>query len=344
MLNNIAVGIVKKNGSGSSFQNSIIEVTGFGLFGTSLILTELSRWFIGGVEITNPTDISVETIPSIGLVRQDRVLLDAAGTISLQLGFAAPLGGKSYLLPYDQNAYVELSILYNDNGSVVVAPSNQFTDEQKIALLALIYQNSVNSISLSSITGERGASTALTVFYNILTKDDVFTSASINNGIGNVLPQINTGTQIVSAGNASQNKTWTLAMAYNRNGVARTENKTATYTTYVPQFAGVSASTDFTTLAEIIAASLQKFVQSSAAINKQSSPTAQYIWFVSTKNNATILDQNNFNQSVGVWGDGTSEFYRKSLVITLADSTTETVYLYRSRQVKTLVNFTYKIQ
>lgn len=221
---------------------------------------------------------------------------------------------------------------------------NQFTEPQKTALLALIYLNSINTISLSAATGERGVAQALSVFYNMQTRDDVFTSASINNGIGDVLAKINTGTQIGSGGSVSQNKTWTLALAYTRNGVATTENKTATYTTYVPQFAGVSASTDFANLAAIVAASLQKFVQSSAAINKQSSPAGQYIWFVSTKNNATILDQNNFSQTVGTWGDGTSEFYQKALVITLADATTETVFLYRSRNVKTLTNFTYKIQ
>ncbi|RZL47734.1 MAG: hypothetical protein EOP00_11110 [Pedobacter sp.] len=331
------------SGALSGYENSIIEVTGFGLFGNKAILAQDSSWYIGGQVITNPTDIEATLISSTGFIRSDRVLLDAFGEISIQPGIPALPGGKSLLRPYDRNYYVELSVLHNDNDSVVVTPSNQFTDEQKTALLALIYQNSVSTISLSTTTGERGISTALNVSYNIQTKDDVFTSASINQGIGSVLANINTGTKTVSGGFATQNKSFVLSLNYTRNGVATTETKTATYTTYVPQFAGVSTETDFANLAAIIAASLQKYVQATPAINKQSSPTAQYIWFVSTKNNAAILDQNNFSQSVGTWGDGVSEFYRKSLVITLADGTTETVYLYRSRQVKTLVNFTYKI-
>ena len=349
MINNIAVGIVKNNnGSGSSFQNSIIEITSLllSLDGTTLTLGEASKWWIGGVERSNITEISAATIPSTGLVRDDRVLLDKSGNMIIQPGIAAFSGGTSYLRPYDQNEFVELTVLKNDNGAVVIDPATtyQFTEPQKTALLALIYLNSINTISLSAATGERGIAQALSVFYNMQTRDDVFTAASINNGIGSVIGNINTGTQIASGGSASQNKTWTLALGFTRNGVTTTENKTATYTTYVPQFAGVSASTDFANLAAIVAASLQKFVQASNAISKQSSPAGQYIWFVSTKNNATILDQNNFSQTVGTWGDGTSEFYQKALVITLADATTETVYLYRSRQVKTLTNFTYKIQ
>lgn len=336
------------NASGSSFQNSIIEITSLllSLDGTTLTLGEASKWWIGGVERSNITEISAATIPSTGLVRDDRVLLDKNGSMIIQPGIPAFSGGTSYLRPYDQNEFVELTVLKNDNGAVVIDPAttHQFTDSEAVLLRALIYLNSINTISLSAATGERGVAQALSVFYNMQTRDDVFTAASINNGIGSVIGNINTGTQIASGGSVSQNKTWTLALAYTRNGAATTENKTATYTTYVPQFAGVAAATDFANLAAIVAASFQKFVQASAAIVKQSSPAGQYIWFVSTKNNASILDQNNFGQTVGTWGDGVSEFYKKSLEITLADATTETVYLYRSRNIKTLTNFTYKIQ
>lgn len=218
------------------------------------------------------------------------------------------------------------------------------SESQHERVLDLIYINNSSSFSVNPTSGERGINNSLNLNYNIISNDDVFTAASINQGIGSVFANINTGTNTVSGGTTTQNKTFTLTLAFTRNDVATTETKSATYTTYVPQFAGVSVQTDFADLAAIVAESnLQKFIQASAAINKQSSPTAQYIWFVSTKNNATILDQNNFGQTVGTWGDGVSEFYRKSLVITLADGSTETVYLYRTRNVKTLTNFTYKI-
>jgi hypothetical protein len=345
----ISIGINSPNGfTGAVFQNRIIEVSGFNLAGNTLTLSALSRWEIRSKEITNLTNEKAEIPDSTGVVRLDRVLLDRFGKMTIQTGYPAFPGGQSYLRPIDITEFVEISVISNDNNSVTTTDpfllEHQFSDSQYLDILALIYKNSVNLISLNTLIGEKGISTPLTVSYSILSNNDVMTLASINNGIGSVLPQINTGNNNVSGGSAFANKTFTLAMSFTRNGIATPENKTATYTAYVPQFAGVSALTDFANLADITGADLEKFVQASNSITKQSSATAQYIWFISNKNNAAILDQNNFAQSVGAWNDGVSEFYLKPLVIKLADATTATVYLYRSRNVKTLVNFTYKIQ
>lgn len=221
---------------------------------------------------------------------------------------------------------------------------NQFTPPQVVAILELIYNNNASTFTVSPVSGEKGLSTAINVNYNIQSNDDVFTLASINQGIGSVLANINTGNRVVNGGSSLVNKAFVLSLGYTRNGVASTESKTATYFAYTPQFAGVSSSADLLTYAAMVS-DLQKFVQSSPVVVKQSSPAGQYVWFVSTKNNAVILDQNNFQQSVGSWNDGVSEFYLKSISLILADGvTTETVYVYRSRNVKTLTNFTYKIQ
>jgi hypothetical protein len=221
-----------------------------------------------------------------------------------------------------------------------------FEENQHAEILALIYKNSINTLTILPTSGERGVVTPLEITYNLLTRDDVFTAASIDNGVGNILPYINDGNRIVAVGSSVVSKTVAMALSYTRKGVASNENKTAVYTAHIPQFAGVSNEPDYGTgnYATIVA-DFQKFLQSSATLQKQSSPEDQYIWFISNKNNAQVLDQNNFNQSVGVWDDGVSEFYLKSLVLTLADGdTTARVYLYRSRNVKTLTNFTYKIQ
>lgn len=156
MLNNIAVGIVKKNegGKGSSFQNSIIEVTGFGLFGSNLKLTELSRWFISAVEISNPSDITAAIIPSVGIIRDDRVLLDAFGNMTIQPGQPAFPGGKSYLNPFDENLYVQLSVLSNNNGVVTVSPpvvlEHQFSDAQYTEIIQNLDPTVTNVAALAT--------------------------------------------------------------------------------------------------------------------------------------------------------------------------------------------------
>lgn len=218
------------------------------------------------------------------------------------------------------------------------------SESQHERVLDLIYMNNSNSFSVNPTSGERGINNSLNLNYNIISNDDIFTSASINQGIGSVLANINTGNKTVSGGSSLVNKAFTLTLGFTRNGVANIETKTATYFAYAPQFAGVSTNADLNTYA-LMSAALQKFVQSSPVITKQSSPVNAYVYFISTKNNAQIFDQNNFQQTVGAWNDGVSEFYLKTITLTLADSvTTETMYLYRSRNVKTLTNFTYKIQ
>lgn len=239
-----------------------------------------------------------------------------------------------------------VSVHNNLTGRQGGTPEESFhvSESQHASLLELIYKNNVSTFAVSPVSNEKGILTALSLNFNIQSNDDVFTAATINQGIGSILSDVNSGAKTRSGGSSIVNKVFTMALSYTRNGAALTENKTATFNAYTPQFAGVSNNADLATYAAM-SADLQKFVQSSPVVVKQSSPTAQYVWFVSTKNNAIVLDQNNFLLTVGAWNDGVSEFYLKAITLTLADNTTtETVYLYRSRQVKTLTNFTYKIQ
>lgn len=239
--------------------------------------------------------------------------------------------------------------IHNDLTGIQGGSPNEyyhFNEIQHEKLLSLIYTNGTSTISVSPSSGERGVNATLTVNYSITSNDDVFGTATINQGIGDVTGDIDAGNQSKSGGNSTNNKSFTMSLSYTRNGEPETENKTTTYNTYIPQWAGWSAEEDFVNSYSSINSetNFQKYIQSSATINKVNSPTGEYIWFISNKNNATIKDTNDFVQTVGTWGDGTSEFYRKPLTLTLADGiTTATVYLYRSRNVKTLSSFTYKI-
>src|SRR5690606_13445945 len=206
----------------------------------------------------------------------------------------------------------------------------QFSASQKDRILDLIYQPNASLFSVSPASGERGVSTSLTVSYWVTPNDDEDMTGSINQGIGSIT--IDGSSHDVSGGSSGVSKTFTMTLNYERQGEAEEETKTATYTAYIPQWKGVSDEDAYTTYAGI---DLTKFIQSSATTTMEVSPSAEYVWFISNKSNATVLDGNNFVQTVGTWGDGTSEFYSKSLSLTLADGiTTATVYLYRSRNTK----------
>lgn len=210
-----------------------------------------------------------------------------------------------------------------------------------------------NEISIDTIPkfGEKGLETQVNLTYEIKSKDDLILSANIDNEIGNVFTNIDLGLITLDLGSIKETKTYKLELGFERNGSPLTSEKTTTYSAYAPQFAGVFISSegefgsnDFTSYVEIDRA-LTKYVQQSASISKQSSPSNEYIWFISNKENAKIYDQNNFQQTVGAWGNGSTEFYTKEKTIALSDGTTmATYYFYRSRGVKTLTDFTYKIQ
>ena len=271
-----------------------------------------------------------------------RTLTAADGIIITQNAETIQIGFDTSSIPPQGTS------IHNDLTGIQGGSPNEyyhFNEIQHKKLLDLIYVNNDSTISVSPSSGERGVNTALTVNYNITPNDDVFGTAYIDQGIGDVTDDIDAGNQSASGGNSTINKSFTMDLNYTRNGEPQTENKTATYNTYIPQWAGWSSEDDFSTYSEITTeTNLQKFIQSSASINKATSPTNQYIWFISNKNNATIKDTNDFVQTVGIWGNVESEFYTKPLLLTLADGvTTATVHLYRSRDTKNLTSFTYKI-
>lgn len=236
------------------------------------------------------------------------------------------------------------NLLLNLQGGKIPNEFFHLSSSQYTRVLDLLYTENETSIRVEPSFGERGVVTNLNLTYNIVSNDDEIISASINNGIGEVLSEVNTGVKTVSLGSFKVSKTYTLTITFKRKGQTMTQNFTSTYDAFIPQFAGVSENVDFSNYATM-SSQLSKYVQASANISKITSPTDKYIWFISNKPSATVLDQNNFLQTVGIWGNNLTEFWTKPITITLADGvTTSTVYLYRSRNKKTLISFGYKIQ
>lgn len=246
-------------------------------------------------------------------------------------------------LPFDEAGENDHNSLDNIQGGQP-GQAYHLTADEYIKLKSLISIGLVTTIKVNPLFGEKAIPSDIVLTFSIVSNDDVITSADISNGIGDVLSSINLGNISIPILGLKTTQNYVLLVTYNRNGVIGNEVKTATYNAYAPQFAGVASVDDMTTYNEMIFY-LIKYVQPSFAISKKSSPTAEYIWFVSNKSNAIIKDQNNFVQNQGVWNNGSTEFYRKEIDILLADGvTSQTVYLYRSRGVKTLTDFTYKIE
>ena len=74
--------------------------------------------------------------------------------------------------------------------------------------------------------------------------------------------------------------------------------------------------------------------------------TNQYLWFISTNSNAAITSTGLPN-TIGLVNteDGVSEWYKKTLTLTLADGvTTSNLYTYRTRELKIITPaITYQI-
>ena len=247
------------------------------------------------------------------------------------------------------------TIAHNSTTSLNSGDYQHLTASQLSRVLAGIYLNNISSISVTTPTsptlgfGERGLSTNVKLTYNINPRDDVFTSALLNN-TGSQLVTTEVSTEI-NLGNKVVSETNTMYLSFTRNTIPTTDNtKSATYNAYVPQWCGASVETDFATYAlietERTAGRFTKSIQSSASILNTVTPISKYIWFISNKTGAIIKDEvSGAPYIVGAWDDGVSEFYYKKITaLLLADGTTTSdLYFYRSRQLKTLPSTQYRI-
>lgn len=264
----------------------------------------------------------------------------------------APSNNKTY--GRKNNSWVEVI-----NGEAVIPTHNELIDiqggieseryhlsqSQLDRVLNIIYIPMTSSISISTPSSgyaEKGVSTNVSFAYSITPNDDTITSATINSV--SIIDNIDGTTKYFSAGSQKSSYTASMIISYDRDGVIESQTKNSTFNAYNPQWIGVSSSVDFYSYSELNSSSLTKFIQSSASKNATVSPSNEYIWFISNSAGRTIKDGNDFTQTVGAWGNGSTEFYYKSITIKLSDGQTDfTAYLYRSRNQKTLTNFTYKI-
>lgn len=301
--------------------------------------------------INEYVDINQGSILSIGQLDGNFIYLKGESIFS-----ASTSGNTISFKKLNGNVFTtELDLISNHNDLLNLQGGQtgeyyHFNNTQHSRVLDLIYIDHSIVLNTNPSFGEKGLSESVNLEYTITSNDDVFTYATINNGIGNVLSDINTGFKSVLGGNFILPNNFNLSITYLKNSTPFSAVISKIYDKYTPQWIGTSLLTDFTNASVDIyddieaETNLEKKIQLSATMSKSLSPINEYIWFISNKSNAIVQDGNNFIQTIGTWGDGISEFYKKTLLLTLSDNlTTGTVYFYRSRETKTLTNFTYKI-
>ena len=177
--------------------------------------------------------------------------------------------------------------------------------------------------------------------------DDTYTGATINPIGYNVLSLADGVSHTTGVTNSSVTTTYTLNYGYTRNGSGNTGSLSVTYTAYIPQWIGVSVSTGLTsnTYASVTSLGLTKVVQLSSTQTATLSTTNQYVWFISNTSGGTIT-QGGFTLNIAPLNvyDGTKEFQKNSVLLTLSDGvTTSTVYTYRTTAVKNITSLNYQI-
>ena len=205
-------------------------------------------------------------------------------------------------------------------------PPTQFTEVQADKILNLIFVNAVLSLSVTPTTFEKNKQTTATWTYTITLNDNTLSSITFDG--------VNLDLNL--SGNQSFNIFGTTSKQIDTVYVENsTDSKTATSTALEPQYYGVSDQENFNGSTYLNLTNLTKTVQSSPSISQTISPNNQYVYFLSTKSNAVIRDGNGFNN--------TADFEITLISVEYADGGNQTLYQYRSKNTKTLTNFTYNI-
>ena len=214
-------------------------------------------------------------------------------------------------------------------------PATGFSATHVERLIGLVYEDGTASISASPSSFEKNQTggVSVTFTYNTVVNDDTVQSATYD---GTDVTSNPSGSDTVTGVTTSASKTFNVTFL-NADGVTtRNDNNSASASGIDPQWSGVSSDTTMNgkTYTQLNSA-LTKFVSGGTARTITVSPSNEYVYFLSKKNNATIKDGNDFNN--------TADFTKSTVTVQYENGTTFTLYQYRSNTTKTLSNFTYKL-
>tara|TARA_R110000772_G_scaffold209651_1_gene320248 strand:- start:46 stop:1011 length:966 start_codon:yes stop_codon:yes gene_type:complete len=210
-----------------------------------------------------------------------------------------------------------------------------FDEDFAARLRALVYVQSAVSFTTDKDTLEKGLVTNVVFNFTVTENDDTLVSAVL----GGVVQTSNPDSETYSLSVTTQ-KTLivTVLRTLDLSQTAQTivTNYYRTVGFYAPQFYGKLASGTLEpasfTVASLTSISDAKYIQSNDSKTVTATYANQYAFFITNSNSTVFKDGNDFTLSIGAWASTTDFIIKKTITITLANGTTDTMYLYRTRE------------
>lgn len=199
-----------------------------------------------------------------------------------------------------------------------------FTQTQSDRLKNLVYEKTVQSLSVSPTTFEKGLATDLTYTWNVDKKDDTLVSVTLDGS--DVLSQATGVNRTYDVNNQIDTKSVVLQTNVTENDLDGGTNQittSRTSTAIIPQYVGKVTFGNSPSLVYVDLQSHTKFLSTLSARSYTSTFSNEVPFFLSINSNATILDVNGFDVTAG--------FTKSTVTMNLASGTQSmTLYLYNS--------------
>lgn len=197
--------------------------------------------------------------------------------------------------------------------------NQKFSDNEINKLKDLVYEKTIQSLSVSPTTFEKGIETDLVFTWNVDSKADTLNSVTIDgNNVTNEATGINRNYNVE---NQKETKSVSLISIVTENDTDEgetTRTTTKTSTALIPQYYGKVSNTP-----SLLYNDLQnhtKFLSSSSTKNITETFTNEKLFILSINANATILDGNGFNV--------TPAFTKSTVIMKLADGSDQSITQY----------------
>jgi hypothetical protein len=206
------------------------------------------------------------------------------------------------------------------------------TENQIDRLRDSVYLPIVQSISVSPTTFEKGLATNLVFTWNVDKKDDTLNTCTVDSI--NKLSEATGINRTYNVNGQVSTKTVFLFTNVTRNDVSGggfSNSNSATSTHLVPQYRGKTADAE-PLYTYVGLSAYSKILSSSNAFTFTDTYVNQYAFIISRSNSLTIKDVSDFTLTIGDWVSVSAFFIKKEVTVFLFDGTTETMYIYRTRE------------
>lgn len=234
--------------------------------------------------------------------------------------------GVTYIFDGVLGTYGVGGISTNQSNYVKLVES-QFTTDQVNAILNLIAVDVDVETNLDVDIFEAGVETVANYLASITYGDATINSIKLNGTPYSVNP--GGYSTVPNSSKIYYTKIYNLVIDYTLNGTVKQYNDTLTATSYIPQFYGLSPTTDYDG-APTISIPISKYVGDGNSLSIDNVYNNMYIWFILSDTNSYVYDQNSNRFRQGSWGDDTF-IIKKDGKIQLENGDLADVTFYRSK-------------